>query len=214
MTKRKALILLGHADPTSFNAAIARAYADAFVAAGGEATIVPLGELRFDPVLRHGYRLPQELEPDLRMLRAQIEDADLLAWVFPTHWASPPAVIRAVVDRLFVPGWAFSYAPGKALPIGLLAGRSARVLTTMDSPSWWYSLWHQRSIHGAFVRATLRFVGLAPVETSVLYKTRTRTPEQRARWLDQVRAMAAKDLARRPTAAAPSVAPPDDAHAA
>lgn len=192
----KALILLGHADPTSFNAAIARGYAEAFTAAGGEATVVTLSELRFDPVLRHGYRLPQELEPDLLRLREQIEAADHLVWVFPTHWASPPAVVRAIVDRLFLPGWAFAYVPGKALPRGLLAGRSARVVTTMDSPAWWYSLWNYRAIHGAFVNATLRFVGLAPIDTRVLYETRTRTPAQRDRWLAAVRAMASKDLAR------------------
>lgn len=193
----KALILLGHADPTSFNAAIARGYAEAFADAGGDATVVVLSELRFDPVLRHGHHQPQELEPDLLRLQAQIEAADHLVWVFPTHWASPPAVVRALVDRLFLPGWAFAYAPGKALPKGLLAGRSARVVTTMDSPSWWYSLWHFRAIHGAFVNGTLRFVGLAPIETGVLYETRTRTPVQRDRWLAAVRAMAVRDLARR-----------------
>lgn len=205
MTTKKALILLGHGDSTSFNAAIARAYAEAFTAAGGEATSVALAELRFDPVLRHGYSRPQELEPDLARLRAQIEAADHLVWVFPTHWASPPAIVRALVDRLFVPGWAFAYAPGKALPTGLLAGRSARVLTTMDSPSWWYFFWHSRAIHGAFVRATLRFVGLDPVETAVLFKTRARTAAERARWLERVRTMAAADLARR--SAAPRLAP-------
>ena len=196
MTTR-ALILLGHADPTSFNAAIAHAYAEAFRAAGGEAALVALADLRFDPVLRHGYRQPQALEPDLERLKAQIEAADHLVWVFPTHWAAPPAIVRAVVDRLFLPGWAFSYEPGKPLPRGLLAGRSARVLATMDSPSWWYSLWHYRAIHGAFVHATLRFVGLAPIATQVLYETRTRTPAQRERWLAAIRASAAHDVARR-----------------
>ena len=133
---KKALILLGHADPASFNRAVATAYQEGFRAAGGDASIVTLSDLRFDPVLRTGFRGDQALEPDLLELRARIEAADHLVWVFPTYWVSPPAIVRALVDRLFLPDWAFAYRPGKALPEGLLAGRSSRVLTTMDSPSW------------------------------------------------------------------------------
>lgn len=195
---KRALILLGHADPASFNQSVAATYREAFRAAGGEADLVTLSELRFDPVLRHGHRGEQALEPDLADVRARIEAADHLVWVFPTYWVSPPAVVRALVDRLFVPGWAFAYEAGKALPRGLLAGRSARVLTTMDSPSWWYAIWHYRAIHGAFVNGTLRFVGLAPVKLSALYATRTRTPAQRDRWLAEVRSLAAADHARCP----------------
>ncbi|MCY1059919.1 NAD(P)H-dependent oxidoreductase [Nannocystis sp. SCPEA4] len=198
---KRALILLGHADPASFNKSIATSYQAGFRGAGGEAELVTLSELQFDPVLRHGHRGEQALEADLVDLRARIEAADHLVWVFPTYWVSPPAVVRALVDRLFVPGWAFAYEAGKALPKGLLAGRSSRVLTTMDSPSWWYSLWHYRAIHGAFVNGTLRFVGLAPVKLSALYETRNRTAAQRERWLAEVRAIAAADHARCPEAA-------------
>lgn len=197
---KKALILLGHADPASFNRAVATAYQEGFRAAGGEAALVTLSDLRFDPVLRQGFRGEQALEPDLLELRARIEAADHLVWVFPTYWVSPPAVVRALVDRLFLPGWAFAYRPGKALPEGLLAGRSSRVLTTMDSPSWWYALWHYRAIHGSFVNGTLRFVGLAPVKLSAFHATRTSTAAQRERWLAEVRTTAVADHARCPDA--------------
>lgn len=188
---QNALVLLGHADPDSFNAALARAYTDAFRAAGGHATLVPLAELSFDPVLRRGFAAPQPLEPDLASLRARFEEADHVAWFFPTYWASPPAIVRAVVDRLFLPGWAFRYEPGKALPRQLLAGRSGRVVTTMDSPSWWYSLWHHRAIHGAFVNGTLRFVGFTPVRTTAIYGARHLDGASRAAWVER-----AGDLAR------------------
>ncbi|PCC67723.1 Putative NADPH-quinone reductase (modulator of drug activity B) [Nannocystis exedens] len=201
---KRALILLGHADPASFNAAVARAYQAGFRIAGGEAEIVTLSDLRFDPVLRRGFRGDQALEPDLVALRARIEAAAHLVWVFPTWWVSPPAVVRALVDRLFLPDWAFAYRPGKALPEGLLAGRSARVLTTMDSPSWWYALWHYRALHGSFVNGTLRFVGLAPVKLSALFATRTRTAAQRQRWLAEVQATAAADHARCRVASRPA----------
>ncbi|MBX7197081.1 MAG: NAD(P)H-dependent oxidoreductase [Sandaracinaceae bacterium] len=191
---RNALVLLGHADPDSFNAQLARAYRDAVTRAGGRAQLVTLSELSFDPVLRHGYRAPQALEPDLEALRAAIEAADHLAWFFPTYWASPPAIVRAVCDRLFLPGWAFRFEPGKSVPTGLLAGRSARVVITMDSPGWWYALAHHRAIHGSFVTGTLSFVGLAPIHTTTFTSMRTRTDAERARMLASMTRLAGQDL--------------------
>jgi NAD(P)H-dependent FMN reductase len=97
-----AVLLFGHADLTSFNHDLAAAYADGFTAAGGTVERFDLAALQFDPILRHGYRAEQPLEPDLVRVRAAIERADHLAWVFPTYWASPPTVVRGLVDRLLL----------------------------------------------------------------------------------------------------------------
>jgi NAD(P)H dehydrogenase (quinone) len=193
-----ALVLLGHADDSSFNAALAEAYTDAFRAAGGAATLVRLADLAFDPVLRHGHHEAQPLEPDLLALRDAFEAADHVAWFFPTYWASPPAIVRAVVDRLFLPGWAFRYEKGRELPLGLLAGRSARVVTTMDSPGFWYALSHNRAIHGAFVAGTLRFVGFAPVRTRAIYRLRDLDRPAREALLREMAALALVDRTKAP----------------
>lgn len=193
-----ALVLLGHADATSFNAALAEAYAAAFRAAGGTATLVRLADLAFDPVLRHGHHEAQPLEPDLVALRDAFEAADHVAWFFPTYWASPPAIVRAVVDRLFLPGWAFRYEKGKQLPLALLAGRSARVVTTMDSPGFWYALSHNRAIHGAFVAGTLRFVGFAPVRTRAIYRLRDLDRPAREALLREMATLALLDRTKAP----------------
>ncbi len=193
-----ALVLLGHADASSFNAALAGAYTDAFRATGGTATLVRLADLAFDPVLRHGHHEPQPLEPDLVALREAFEAADHVAWFFPTYWASPPAIVRAVVDRLFLPGWAFRYEKGKQLPLGLLAGRSARVVTTMDSPGFWYALSHNRAIHGAFVSGTLRFVGFAPVRTRTIYRLRDLDRPAREALLREMATLALLDRTKAP----------------
>lgn len=202
LVMRNALVLLGHADPDSFNARLSRAYTDALREAGARAESITLSELSFDPVLRRGFAGEQPLEPDLVRVREAIERADHLAWFFPTYWASPPAIVRALVDRLFLPGWAFRYeasASGtRSLPTGLLAGKSARVVTTMDSPSWWYTLAHHRAIHGSFVTATLSFVGLAPIRTTTIHEVRTLEASAREAHLRQMASLATKDLATRP----------------
>lgn len=190
-----ALVLLGHPEPGSFNDHLARGYAAGFEAGGGRADVIALADLAFDPVLRHGYAAEQPLEPALCRVRERIEAAQQITWVFPTYWAAPPAIVKALVDRLFVPGWAFRYT-GKALPEGLLRGRASRVVTTMDSPSLWYAFAHHRAIHGAFGRGTLSFVGFAPVRVHAIYSARKLDVAARARHVAAVHAQGTADARR------------------
>ena len=191
-----ALVLLGHADDDSFNAALARAYAKGFRSAGGTVNLVRVADLAFDPVVRRGPDGSQPLESDLVEMRDAFDAAQHVAWFFPTYWASPPAVVRGLVDRLFVPGWAYRYAGG--LPQGLLKGRSARVVTTMDSPAWWYAFSQNRAIHGAFVSGTLRFVGFGPIRTRAVHSLRDFSAAARASLLNEMPSLARIDHAKAP----------------
>lgn len=199
----RTLLLMGHPSADSFNAALAQAYAEASPE-GVEVERLDLGALRFDPILREGFASPQALEPDLLAARAAIERADHLVWVFPTWWAGPPALVRGFVERVFLPHWAFRYDQGQALPVGLLAGKSARVITTMDSPWWWYGLSHRRALHRSFVNGTLSFCGVRPVAETTIYSLRELDAAGRARQLERVRRDAARDAKRRPLTRLPA----------
>lgn len=190
-----AVMLFGHADHDTFNDRLATAYARGYERAGATVERIDLARLDFDPVLRSGYRTPQPLEPDLERARRSIERAQHLVWVFPTYWAAPPTIVRGFVDRVFLPGWAFRYE-GHALPTGLLRGRSARVITTMDSPSWWYSLVYHRTIHRSFGTATLSFCGVAPVRFTTIHGVREMEAPAREAWCARVAALGADDARR------------------
>ena len=56
MPARNILIILGHPDADSFCGAMADTYQQAAKAAGHKVQLFRLGEIDFDPVLRHGYR--------------------------------------------------------------------------------------------------------------------------------------------------------------
>jgi len=61
MTK-KITVILGHPDAASFCGAIAERYAASARLSGHDVRLFRLGEIEFDPVLRHGYNKRQELE--------------------------------------------------------------------------------------------------------------------------------------------------------
>ncbi|MEZ4324393.1 MAG: NAD(P)H-dependent oxidoreductase [Polyangiales bacterium] len=171
-TRSSILVIEGHPDGQSFVGGLARAYAEGARAAGSVVETVRLADLRFDPVLHGGFHGEQPLEPDLVRVHEAILRAGHVAFAFPTWWAAPPALVKGFVDRTFLPGVAFRFEPGASLPTGLFAGRSARLITTMDSPSWWYRLKHGRAVHRSFISATLDFVGFAPVASRTVYKVR------------------------------------------
>jgi putative NADPH-quinone reductase len=193
MNESTILLIDGHPHATSLGKALADEYASGAIAAGARVERLDLRELEFDLVLRGGYAREQQLEPDLLRARSMIERASHVAWQFPLWWAAPPALVKGFVDRLFLPGWAFEYQQRNALPKRLLAGRSARLTVTMDSPWWWYALAYKRSIHGAFANATLSFVGFSPVKIRTIHGVRAMSERDRRALLASMREDGAKD---------------------
>jgi putative NADPH-quinone reductase len=194
------LVIAGHPNSASFSSALAQAYAQAAEQHGATVTRIDLAQLQFDPILRHGYKQEQALEPDLVAAAAAIQAADHVAWFFPMWWGGAPALVKGFIDRVFTPGYAFRYRGRNQLPEKLLAGRSARMVSSMDSPLAWYALVLRRMLHASFGMATLSFVGFSPVRSTMFYELRFRSAAERERALDKVRRAAVSDVERLPTA--------------
>jgi putative NADPH-quinone reductase len=180
----------------SYCGAIARAYAEGARSAGAEVREINLGDLSFDPVLRHGYNEAQALEPDLVEAQEAIRWADVLVFAYPNWWGSMPALLKGFVDRVFLPGFAFKSRENSQLWDRLLAGRSARLLVTMDSPHWYYRLVVRQPGHQMMRRAILGFSGVKPVRTAVFGPIRKSTDAARAGWLTRAGSLARRDATR------------------
>lgn len=192
--KFRILIVLGHPSATSFCAALAEAYAAAAAQAGAEVRWVRLGEMQFDPVLRHGFAKEQPLEPDLQEAKEAIAWCEHLVIVTPLWWGASPALLKGFIDRVFLPGWAFTY--NKGMPVKLLKGRSAQVIVSMDSPSLWYRLFHRSSLESILGRATLGFCGFK-TRFMRLYNVRSSNRARREAWLSSVDVLATRDVRRK-----------------
>ncbi|MCR3985747.1 NAD(P)H-dependent oxidoreductase [Aeromonas caviae] len=135
------LVLNGNPKPDSLCHALAREYARSAEQRGARVTLHHVGELAFAPDLHHGYDEAQPLEPDLQAVQQSLMEAHHLVIVAPVWWGHLPARLKGLLDRTLLPGFAFRYQPGKAYPEQLLAGKTARLLLTMDSPPWYYRWW-------------------------------------------------------------------------
>jgi putative NADPH-quinone reductase len=186
---QRILVILGHPSAGSLCAGLAQSYIDGARAAGAEARLLALGQLAFDPRLHAGYQGEQALEPDLRAAQAQIAWAEHLVWVYPTWWGAMPALLKGFIDRVFLPGFAFQYRQGSSLWDRLLAGRSAELLVTMDSPPWYYRWVQHMPGHHQMKKAILEFSGIRPVRVHGFGPVRGADSARRARWLDRARAL-------------------------
>lgn len=184
------VIILGHPDANSFCGAIAETYRLSASAAGHSVQLFRLGEIDFDPVLRHGYQQRQELEPGLLEIREAISAARHLVFVYPIWWGSVPALLKGFLDRVLLPGFAFRYHKGKAFPEGLLKGRSADLLVSMDTPPWYFRWFYRQPGIWQMKTTTLEFCGIRPVRVLRCGPLIGSTPVRCERWLAQAEALA------------------------
>jgi len=189
---KRILLINGHPDPESFCQGLARAYEDGAVTAGADLKTIRIADLQFNPNLQFGYRQRMTLEPDLLDAWEKIQWAQHLVWVFPVWWGSVPAITKGFLDRLFLPGMAFSKKEHSVWYNKLLKGRSARIITTMDQPGWWYLLVNRRPSHWAMKKLTLNFCGISPVKTTIVGNVNRTTEKERLRSLEKIRQLGIK----------------------
>lgn len=189
---KRILVILGHPSSASFCGALTERYVQAAQQAGHEVRQLRLGTLDFDPVLHEGYQQIQPLEADLVQAQADITWAEHLTLVYPIWWGGIPALFKGFFDRVFLPGFAFKYRPGKAFPEKLLQGRTADLLVTMDTPPWYYQwIYHMPGLHQVR-KTTLAFCGIRPLKTLTFGPILGSSQARRQGWLDQAAALASR----------------------
>ncbi len=184
------LVIDGHPNPDSLTAALARRYAEGH----GEATLLVVRDLDFDPNMRFGYTRHQELEPDLRRAWDALTAADHVVLMTPVWWNSVPALLKGFFDRILLPREAYRYRRS-GLPEGLLTGRTGRVVVTTDSPWWWLRIIERDSTVRNVRHSTLGFCGISPIRATRLGPVRTSSAAQRERWLARVEDLGRTDAA-------------------
>jgi putative NADPH-quinone reductase len=180
---RNILIILGHPDEDSFCGVLAEEYTAGAERAGAAVRTLMLGKLRFDPILHRGYRVIQKLEPDLVRAQKDIRWADHLVFVYPMWWGSMPAVLKGFLDRAFLPGFAFKFHDAESyLWTGLLKGRSARMMITMDGPPIAIKLLYRSPAVEMMRGMTLEFCGIRPVHVNQFGSIKRATRARKILW--------------------------------
>jgi putative NADPH-quinone reductase len=169
MRRKNILVIDAHPDPAPdhFVHALALQYAAAAGAAGHLVQVVRLSELKF-PWLRNAQEFAAQ---PLGMIGSQQQHftwSEHVVIIYPLWLGSMPALLKAYLEQVMRPGFAFAYGKRNGLPRKLLSGKSARIVVTMGMPSLFYRLVYRSHCVRSLVRNILGFAGFKPVSVSLI----------------------------------------------
>ena len=185
---RNVLIILGHPSKNSFCNALMDAYEKGAQYSGSVIRKIYVGDLHFNPNLSEGYkdRLTNILEPDLKQVQQNIQWADHIVLIYPTWWGSMPSITKGLIDRVFLPGFAFKHHKGKNFPEKLMKGKSIRMLVTMDAPKIWFYIIYRAAQYRTLKQLVFGYVGFDSIRFTTFGFMRNSTTKQRQNWLKKV----------------------------
>jgi len=197
VTAKHVLIIVGHPDPSGdhFVAALAEAYASGAREGGHDVAWLDVATLDF-PLLRSKAELDRPDAPAaIRGAQTALLRSDHVVLLYPVWNGGMPALLKGFLEQVFRPAFIFPQAtPGRELGFLAhftqqkgLAGRTARVVATMQMPAFVYR-WY---FHPHPEKNTLRLSGIRSVRESLIGSVH-RSSERRAQWLSKLH-----DLGRR-----------------
>jgi putative NADPH-quinone reductase len=185
---RRIVIIDGHPDRSEDHLchALADAYAKGASSAGHTVQRVEIARIDF-PLLRSKEQYDQGSLPDpLQPAQDAIGAADHLVIIYPLWLGSMPALLKAFLEQVFRPSFAYDLDPRKGTWTKRLKGKSARIVVTMGMPvlayRWIFGAHSLKSLE----RNILGFVGIAPIKESLYGMVEVASAETRQKWLAEM----------------------------
>jgi putative NADPH-quinone reductase len=148
--------------------ALEDAYALGAQEAGHEVRHIAVAHLDF-PLLRSQQAWEADTLPS-SLVQSQVD----IAWAqhivlfFPLWLGDMPALLKAYLEQVARPGFAFHAEDGKKFGRKGLTGRSARVVVTMGMPALLYRWYFRAHSVKSLERNVLGFVGIAPIHETLI----------------------------------------------
>lgn len=188
---RRIVVIQGHPDASEphLGHALANAYAEGAGEAGHEARLIEVARLEF-PLLRSKEDFEHGQPPEaIRLAQEAVLWADHLVILYPLWLGGMPALLKGFLEQLFRPQFVTGEPEFAHSTQRVLKGKSARIVVTMGMPAvaycWFYGAHSLKSLE----RNILQFVGISPVHHTLIGMVEAGGEEERARWLEQVRAL-------------------------
>lgn len=188
----RTLVVYCHPVPESFAAALKDAVVAGLEEAGHEVRLVDLYGEDFRPHLtceeRRAYHDVTLNQTMVEAHVAQIRWAEMLVFVYPTWWYNLPAMLKGWLDRVLVPGVAFTLPTDtQGIRGNLKHIRRIEAVTTCGA-TWWLSKLMGEPGRKTLVRG-LRSIchPFCRTRYHALYRMDTVSTERRGAYLQQVR---------------------------
>jgi putative NADPH-quinone reductase len=109
--------------------------------------------------------------------------------LYPLWLGSMPALLKAFLEQVLRPGFAFSAAKLGRWPVKFLSYKSARIIVTMGMPALLYRWYFRAHSLRSLPRNVLRFVGFRRVRSTLIGGVGVLDAAERSAWLEKLRAL-------------------------
>lgn len=157
------LIIGCHPYSGSFDVAMIENIKKALTEKGDSVSHIDLVADGFDPVMSaqdlNLWRTGQYDDELVGKYIDELKKADFYIFPFPIWWGLMPAVLKGFFDKVFLPGFAYKYGE-KGEMVGLLTGKSAVVITTMETSADIFNGYLGNPVEGMLLKNTLNTCGI------------------------------------------------------
>jgi len=186
---QRIVTIQGHPAPDSghFGHALMGAYTEGAQETGHEVKHVEVAQLNF-PILRTREDWEGGTTPEaIYQSQQAITWAHHLVILYPLWLGAMPALLKAFLEQVLRPGFAFEYK-SRGMPKKLLTGKSARIIVTMGMPAFVYRWYFGAHSLKNLERNILRFVGIDPIRASLIGMIEGKSA-RREKWIGKIRAL-------------------------
>ncbi len=192
----KTIVLYCHPWKGSFNHAILESVVQGLEAGKKDYEVVDLISEGFNPVLGEAdlavYSKGGFTDPKVGEYQKKLDSANELIIITPIWWGLPPAVLKGFFDKVLIKDWAYDTAPS-----GLLLGKLKQIkrctlISTMNSPQFYYRLFLKSPLKHSLIDATLKACGVKKVKWFSLANVVKQKQSKREAWLEKLRGYATR----------------------
>jgi NAD(P)H dehydrogenase (quinone) len=158
-------VIIDHPWKGSFNYAILEALTEGLLQAHHTVDLLDLNLEQFNPVFSSDelalYANGGSLDPNVSDYQKRLLFTNYLVMIFPIWWYVMPARLKGWMDKVLLPGFAFTKGQ---FPEPLLTHlKGAMILTTSGAPNDVIYKTYHRAIDWVLGKGTLEFCGISPI---------------------------------------------------
>lgn len=189
----RVVIVFNHPYEGSYCSAILQSVLKGLDRVGHEADVLHLDKEGFNPVMTasdlKGFINGAPVDPMVQAYSQRIALADHLVFIFPIWWELMPALTKGFIDRVIYPGVAYDYDKTGRWPRMIKRWHKLRgitVITTMNTPSFFYRLLFGNAIKKALFTGTFWKLGYRNRKWIKFSMVKFVPQEKRIRWLKEL----------------------------
>ena len=133
----RTLIITAHPSPHNLTRGITDIYKSEKEKQGNSVEVIDLYRAQQLPYLDYTDMKHYKASGEALNYQEQISNADEIVFVYPFWWGTMPGILKNWIDSVFTMGFAAKYGKD-GRPLGLLQGRSVRIICTSGAPTFLY----------------------------------------------------------------------------